>query len=324
MPIDRTTLRLIYLRRVVVTLANILGPRTSTAYARWLARGVFDLNPQAKIDAMNNIRAAYGDRVCPAQIEALTRSTFENIATFWVEIFSLSRKLRPSSWRHYVEVEDESFFRSVAESQRGALFVTAYLGNFAIAAYAVAQMLRPLYVVIDEAQHPVLRSWQDELYHQPNIKLLSRRQAQVGLADLLRNGQKALLVGEHVRSRGRAIEIPYLGGVCRCYPTVGLLARWCDVPVLMVSARRTNDVFRLVVSGKRIVDPREVEHEDDPTAEITRRYMSALESIIRQWPEQYLWTRILVPDDKGAKRRPPGESSGPSPSVQPRVDSPNA
>jgi lauroyl/myristoyl acyltransferase len=293
-PWDRATLRLIYLRHVVVTLVNVLGPQRSLALARWLARGVFDLAPPARQRADSSIAQAYGNELTAEERSRLIRRMFENFACFWVEAFVARRKLRPSSWRKVVQFDDEPFLRGIAESPRGALFVTAYFGNFAIGAYAVGHLCRPLYVVIDELEHPVLKSWQQELYRQPNIELLSRQRAKRSLADLLSAGKKVLLVGEHLRPRGKAIEVHYLGSRRRYYPTIGLLAKACDVPVVVIGARRQEGAFRFSVSSRLVVDPRDLrpDGEGDLTRIITLRCMQTVEAMIRQWPEQYLWTRI--------------------------------
>ncbi len=290
MPLDLLSLRLIYIRRIVVTLAHTLGWARAMAFARWLARGVFDLNTPARRRAADNLSQAYGDELTPEQRDRLARDVFEHIAAFWVEAFFARRKLRISSWRRFVSFDDEPAVRSLAESPRGALLVTAYLGNLAVGAYALGQVCRPLYVVIDEAEHPVLRSWQDELYRQPNLEFLPRQRAGAQTADLLSAGQKVLIVGEHPRRHGRAIELDYLGQSWPCYPTVGVLARWCNVPVHTVAARRLPGEFRFAVSVGPAVDPVDLADGEDPAEAITQRYMAGLEAAIRRWPDQYLWT----------------------------------
>ncbi len=313
MPLDRHSLRLIYVRRVIVPLANTLGFRAAMGLARYLARGVFDMNTPGRLRAEQNLQRAYGDTLKPEQRLELARRAFESIAAFWVEAFFVHRKLRVSSWRHCVELEDEPLVRAMADSTRGALVVTGYLGNFAVGAYALAQLCRPLHVVIDEVQHPVLKSWQDELYRQPNLELLASHRARGRLADLLSDGAKVFIVGEHVRARGRTVGVEFLGQPYRCYPTVGLLARWCDVPVYTVSARRLPGPFRFALSAELAADPRDLGSDQDPTEAITQRYMRQLEAQVRRWPGQYLWTRPWEPaaastdpgaGDKGTQPQP--------------------
>ncbi len=302
MSLDPTTLRLMYVRRVVVTLANALGLDGAMTFSRWLARGVFDLNTPARRRAERNLVRAYGDALTPEERGRLTRSVFEQIAAFWVEAFFAHRRLRVSSWQQFVAFEDPARVRSMASSPRGALLVTGYFGNLAVAAYALGQVARPLHVVIDEVQHPVLKAWQDELYRQPNVELLARARAKSRLADLLSDGAKVLMVGEHVRPRGRGVTVEYLGRPCRCYPTVGMLARWCDVPVYVVTARRGQRPFRFILSCELTADPRRLPSEQDAVEAITRQYMRCLETVIRRWPTQYLWTRIWDRAEAEAER----------------------
>ncbi len=289
---DYQSLRLLWVRHVVVTLARTLGFRPCLATARWLARGVFELNTPARRRATDHLIQAFGDTLTDRQRDRLVRDVFENIAAFWVETCWVPRCLRPSSWRRAVRFDDPSMVESVARSDRGALWVSAYFGNMAVTAYALAQVCRPLYVLIDEARHPVLRSWQAELYSQPNIVPLAKQRTRGRVADLLASGAKVFIVGEHVRSGGRAVETRFLGAPWRCYPTVGLLARWCDVPVVVAMGRRQPGRFRFHIATERVAEPRDLGDAPDATDQIVRATMAALEREILSRPEQYLWTRI--------------------------------
>lgn len=302
MPVDLATLRLAYVRRVVSTLAGMLGVRGAIAFARWLARGVFDLDTPARRRAGENIARVFAGELDDVSRDRLVRRTFENIAAFWCETLLLKRTLRESSWRTRVEFENQALVESVAASSRGALLVTGYFGNLAACVYALGRHCKPLHAIIDQAQHPVLRSWQDELYRQPDLRLLTRQDARNELRGLLSAGRKVFVVGEHSRPRGRAVVVPFLGGSRRCYPTIGSLARWCEVPVYVVTARRTGWDSRFAVSCELAADPRDCPDEADPTDWITHAYMARLESRIRQCPEQYLWTRVWEAASQSADR----------------------
>lgn len=289
---DAPTLRLLYVRHIVVTLSRALGFRRSLDMARWLARGVFDLSTPARRRAAEHIEQAFGQTLTESQRDSLVRTVFENIAAFWVETFWVERLLRKSSWRHAITFDDLALVEAVARSERGALWVSAYFGNVAVTAYGLAQVCKPLYVLIDEARHPVLRSWQAELYRQPNVVPLAKQRTRGRVADLLAAGAKVFIVGEHVRASGRSVEADFLGVRWRCYPTVGLLARWCDVPVYTAMGRREPGRFCFRIATERVGDPRELSGSADPTDQLVRATMAGLERQIRRHPEQYLWTRI--------------------------------
>lgn len=292
MTIDPTTMRMLYVRHVVTTATGALGPAISMAFARWLARGVFDLNSPVRQRAERNVDLAMGPELSRERREEIVRSMYEHLAAFWVEALLARRKLRPSSWRHRVTVENESRLRAAAEDPRGVLFTTAYFGSPALLAYALGQICRPIHVVIDEVEHPILRSWQSELYRQPNIEPIPVRLALRRLPTVLAGGGKVLILGEHGRRRGRAIEVPYLGRVCRCFPTVAVLARWCDVPVWWAVGRRMDWDQRFMVQAGAVADPRTVPDTTEAEATITERYMAALERVVLRWPEQYFWSRV--------------------------------
>lgn len=304
-------LRLRYLRRVVGTAFAAAGIDRATAWASWIARNLFDLNPPARKRIEANLLAAYGHTLSAAGRERLARAVFDNIARFWVEALFARRLLKPGSWQRFIRVAEPETWQHLAADPRPAILVTGYFGNVAVGAYALGQILHPIHVLIDRFEVPVLREWQDELYRQRHVRPISRQDAVRELPRILDAGGKVMILGDHARPTGPAIEVPFLGGIRRCYPTIGLLAARHNARAVVFSARRlpgppfrfelryhdmiAPDTEKVACLGGRASCPPGGRDARPPTAdpvhEITERYMAALEKIIRESPDQYDWTR---------------------------------
>jgi len=293
--LDRASLRYLYLRRVIGTAAGCCGPRLAGAAARWLARGVFDLSPPARHVAARRVAQAYGSRFSESQRDGLVLASFEHFASFWAEAIFARRKLAAAGWRSHVGLTRADDLRELAGGRRGVIFVTAYLGNPAVGAYVLAQLARPLYVVVDWAAQPLLRRWQVELYRQPNLVPLTRAAAAHSAERILAEGGKLFLIGEHTRP-GRSGPLVSFLGARRCfYPTVALLACRCRVPVAVVTCRRLSHHFCFELEPAGTIEP-PGPHHPDPVMEVTRGYVAAMERSILQWPQQYYWGRSSEDD----------------------------
>lgn len=313
-----------YLRRVVGTALGAIGLDSATSLAKWLARGVFELKTPGSDIARARIRDAIAARperfiaesgsVDAETIDRTIAAMYGHIARFWTETLFAPRLLRDSSWRRFVEMENEAGLRTLADSGRGCLLATAYHGNIAVAATVLGRIFRPVHVVVDVLTQPRLKAWQRDLLHQKWIRPIERSEAASIVPDVLANGGAVLLIAEHERPRGRAVRAPFLGHTLNCYPTIGRLARWLDVPVGVVTCRREPETFRFTLALHEVIghdtterDDTEhdgIEHDDikhdadGPTAEdrVVCRVMGALENAILDCPAQYLWSTPVVAD----------------------------
>jgi lauroyl/myristoyl acyltransferase len=312
-------LRLVYLRRIVGTAFGAAGIERATHWGSWIARNLFDLNPPARKRVEASLLAAYGHTLSAARQEQLARAVFDSIARFWVEALFARRLLRPDSWTRFVRVADRETWQRLAGDRRPAILVTGYFGNVAVGAYVLGRIFRPVHVLIDRVELPVLRPWQDALYADRNVRLIAREEAVRELPRILDAGGKVMILGEHARRTGRAFEVPFLGRVRRCYPTIGILAARHNARVVIFSTRRLSPpapAFRFEVRCHEVIDPggpvgaladeaapsegrtsRPSGVRDprppvaDPARAVVERCVGALERLIRESPEQYDWSR---------------------------------
>lgn len=283
-------LRLLYLRRIVGTALAAAGIERATATATWIARNLFDLNPPARKRIEAGLLAAYGHTLSATGQERLARAVFDNIARFWVEVLFARRLLTPGAWARSVRVAEPQTWRQLADDPRPAILTSAYFGNFAVGAYALGRIFRPVHVVIDRLELPVLREWQDDLYGRPDVRPIAREAAVRELPRILDAGGKVMILGDHARPTGHAIELPFLGGTRRCYPTVGVLAARHNARVVVFSTPRIpGPPFRFELRCHDVIAPNELDGQGDPVRAITERYMAALEAMIRETPQQYGW-----------------------------------
>ncbi len=282
---DLESMRHVYLRRIVAPLCGALGFEATHFLARKLAARVRELDPPGRRRAAGRIASAIpGASV--TRVESLVEQLYDHQGRFWAEALFARRLLRDRSWRRFVDVRDEDALRFHAAS--GCILTTAYFGNPAVAALALGQILRPVYVIVDVFREPTLRGWQRELYSHPWIRPIERRDASAVVPSILRGGGAVLMIAEHERKRGRAVEVDFLGSRLRCYPTLGRLSRWFDVPVAVVTCRRLETPFRFELN---LHDTFRFRSGGQDEAEIVAGVMATLENaILGSDPGQYLWS----------------------------------
>ncbi|HKQ46965.1 MAG TPA: lysophospholipid acyltransferase family protein [Phycisphaerae bacterium] len=284
---DLESLRFTYLRRVVGTALGVLGLDAADRLARSMARAVHGLNTPMRRRAETRLSDALPDNCSTATASRIIAAMYEHVGRFCVEALFARRLLREASWRNSIALENEASLTALAAGGRGCLLTTAYLGNPAVAAYALGEIFHPVHVVADRFAHPVLRAWQDELVAYRNVRIVDRREATTSLPSILNRGGAVLMIGEHERRRGPCISVPFLGRTLRCYPTLARLARWHELPIAVVTCVREARPFTFRLQTHSTIAPPRDEASD---AGLMEAIIGALEHAILRSPEQYLWS----------------------------------
>ncbi len=288
-------LRYWYLRRVVGTALGAMGLRAASAVGELLGRMRWELEAEGNARGLAVLRQALGERAAGEAGERLLRQSYEHWGRLGVEVW-YARRRRGGA----VELEGESW-ATVLAARGPMIFVTGALGNPVVGAMAVGRLCGPLHFVIAEPADTGLRQWTRELLAGPELRLVGRQAALRRLPHVLGAGGRVMLLGDTERpvrcgggGRARRDEgIEFLGGRRRVYATAEVLARRYGAPVVVVGCVRREGEFLFGMRTEEVIAP--------DAGEITQRCLAALERLIVEHPEQYMWTA-----DGGAFEMPVG------------------
>lgn len=281
--------RAAYVRRVVATAFQILGPDRAAAFARWLGNGLFDFCHADRRTAEQHLDAAFGPGLAPSAREALVRASFRYAAHVWIDVPFARRKFAGRAWRNHVAVESGQNLIDRLRHERGAILATPHFGNPAIAAYLLACATPDLAMIVDAALDPGSTRWSADLAGQQSCMIWTPDRAAREAEPWLERGGKLFVIGDHFRATARGPRVPYLGGVRTFFPTLALWACRCDVPIIVISCRRQNHGYHFELAAHGEIEPRP--DVDDPVAEMTAEYAAVMDAVVRRNPEQYYWIR---------------------------------
>lgn len=232
------------------------------------------------------------DSKSEADAERIVRGMYEHTGRFWGESLFVSRHLRESSWRRFVELQERRRWEAIAETRRGCLIATSYYGHPGVLACALGQIFRPLHVVADQIGDPTAAAWQHELYRARWVESLDRARAASELPRLLDRGAAVMIIAEAERATGRACPIRFLGRRIRAYPTLARLARSFDAPIIPAVCRRRAATFQFDIAMNGVVEAGPTAEEADVMGDVLAR----IETLIAEDPGQYLWTTPILAD----------------------------
>ena len=281
------------------------GPRAWLEYFAYRAvLGVLSRVPRGASQALGGALARLARRFERRHTDAARRFLAQALPEL-----DLARReeLVLCSWRHFLEVivsserlrrlprerwlEQLSFERTpdierLQSSQRGALIVTPHLGNWEAAALMLPQMgFRPLYLVVRPQRNLPISRHVQRARESSGAWTIARHGALVRTKQVLRAGGFVAVMPDQ-RARIAPVVAPFFGRPAHTEQGPAVLARGLKVPIL-IAACLHDGAGRFKIEIARVFWPEDLAGRS--VVEITTAINAELESLIRRYPEQYVW-----------------------------------
>jgi Kdo2-lipid IVA lauroyltransferase/acyltransferase len=187
-----------------------------------------------------------------------------------------------------VRFENENRLEAALALGRGVLLLTPHMGCFEVAAQAIAQRfghIQPITVLY----RPARQAWLQELVRtsRERTHLLAAPATLAGVRQMiraLRQGQMVGLLPDQVPPEGMGVWAPFFGQPAYTMTLAARLAQQTGAVVLLTWGERLPHGRGYV---QRFFDFPENLPED--AAESAAAINRAIESLVRQCPQQYLW-----------------------------------
>ena len=294
--------------RGLICLLKILPECLITGILRLFSSLFFLLGIRRRKMTLANLSLALPD-LTPKQRAQLAWKTFDHFGRFMAEsILILSGKL---TQKKLIQRVDESEIQKLLEieqnTEKGILFITGHLGNFELLAhYTGTQLKRPSVVVArkgtnqlidDRIITPLRKSFGNDVIH--------KRRALPKIARALRDGKHTGLLIDIKSNSRQGVPVTFFDQKIHALKSSAYLQIKLGVPVVPTTLIRVaSKRYKLIVS-----DPIEWadngQPESEQISELTQIHQTAIEKLIRQYPDQWLWmhNRFKLMDARTHRRQ---------------------
>jgi Kdo2-lipid IVA lauroyltransferase/acyltransferase len=263
--------------------------------ANWLTAFLDAAVPKLGRVAERNLTLAMPE-LDAAQRAKVVDGIFQSIARMLV-LFAKFPDIHRENVGQWIRYEGLENYENAKQKGRGVLVATAHLGNWEFSAFAHALMTEPMHVMVRPLDNPLV----DELVEtrrqlSGNTLIVKKDSALTVLRALRKNTAVGILIDQNTTPE-EGVFVEFFG------------IRACANAAFTRLASRTGAA---VVPGFAFWEEREKKYvlrfypevpmTGDTQAD-TQRIHSLFESLIRQYPEQWLWIH------RRWKTRPPGEPS---------------
>jgi KDO2-lipid IV(A) lauroyltransferase len=271
---------------------RLLPRRWLLAFFRGIADLGFHLAHGFRTRSIRNLSLAFGDRFTAREIADLARSSLRNFSRDFLEMgFALDSA--PDRVRAEIPVHGLEHLKTALAKGKGAIALSAHLGNFFLLGTRLAAEGYPTYVLINQARAGKLpelivsyrnRTNQKTIHAQPHDEAFRE------LVQVLKRNELAIVIADEFRN-GDGIRVPFFGRsvIARRGPaTLALRTGAAVVPACLV--RDPAGDLKLVIEPE-IELSRTGKVKADVT-ENTLKITQWLEKTLRAYPDQWNWMTI--------------------------------
>ena len=191
-----------------------------------------------------------------------------------------------------LEWEGQQLYRDAHASGRGVVMLTPHLGCFEVTAQAVAEAFAhefgDITVLYRPARQPWLRQWMDRSRARPGLATAPATLSGVRqMMRALRQGRAVGLLPDQVPPQGMGVWVPFFGQPAYTMTLAARLIQQTHAVPLLIWGERL--AFGRGYKVHLSAFPEPLPASDATQAESAAIINLAMERLIRQCPQQYLW-----------------------------------
>jgi KDO2-lipid IV(A) lauroyltransferase len=133
------------------------------------------------------------------------------------------------------------------------------------------------------------------------MQIIDKNGASLEASKVLARGGKLGLVGDQ-DAGPKGIFVDFLGRPASTFKSIALLALEFQAPILVIGCLRTSEPLHYMLVLEDAIMPEEYLNDPGAVRAVTQRYTSALERIVRRYPEQYFWFHRRWKNQPSVKR----------------------
>ena len=263
-----------------------LPRRMSLGLGRRLGRLWGELDRRLVAIAAANLRRAFPDWDEPRAWRT-ARAVYGHFGAAMVDLLWLDRRDREAVLP-LVRVEGRAHVEGALAAGRGALLVTAHIGNWELHGLAHGWLFGPIGVIARPLDNPALDERLCALRARGGNVVISKRKALASVLRLLREGRGvAVLIDQNVQEKD-GIFVEFFGQPAATTTVAAALAVKTGCALVPTHTLLEPDGrYRLVYDPPLAWEPSGDRRVD--VAAITQQLTAVIERWVRETPEQWLW-----------------------------------
>src|SRR4030043_1070619 len=283
------TAYIIYLLlRVSSFFINLLPEGFALWVGRQLGIVMYYLDWEHRKVALQNLFLAFGQEKSVSEIQGIARRTFQNLGMMAIEFFRIPR-MDGETFKERVKIEGLEEALGLLEKKKGALLLIGHFGNWEMMGLMSKVIGNQIMVI---AKPMKKNQWVDQfitkIRNASGLEVISTVNASRKVMKALSQNRVVGILIDQRAKRSEGIWADFFGRNAPTTPGLAVLAMKTGAPVLPVFMVRNGfQKHRLLI--KEPLELIRTGHIKKDVEANTQLFNRTLESMIRQYPDQWFW-----------------------------------
>jgi KDO2-lipid IV(A) lauroyltransferase len=280
---------LVYLAvRAAVCFLQALPYETGLRLSAVLAWLMHRVDRRHRLVAEENLRHAFPEMTDAAQRDRLVRAVYAHFVGLLVTLVHLPRRFYPSTWKRYFHMPQAQVLLAALLSGRPVLLLTGHFGNWELGGYVLGVLGFRAWVVARPLDNPFLDRYLRGFRQRHGQTVLAKRGEFDRMQEVLEQGGLMATLGDQDAGQ-RGLFVDFFNRPASTHKAIALMALEYAVPIVVMGIARVGEPMQHHLLVADVVLPEEYAGRPDAVKALTQRCTTALEQLVRQYPEQYLW-----------------------------------
>lgn len=237
--------------------------------------------------AYADLKFAFGGS--PREIKRIIRKHYQHLGQSAVEFMRIP-DFNESFVKDEILIDHVERFYEISNKGQGALLLTAHYGNWELIQIVAGLLGYPIHVLMQDQKKSKLNALLNDSRKSRGSAVVSKGINMREMIKALREGSLVGVLGDQSAGKKEGIIVRFFGRKTTIPTGAFELATRMNVPILPAFiARMKSGKHQIFVKEPMIFKTASKDSED--YREVVEKYVSILEDLIRQHPEQWLWAK---------------------------------
>lgn len=271
--------------KLLVALAMRLSFERAVVWGRRLGWWIGTVLRYRRAEVLDTLQRCFPEKSA-AECRAVADGMYENLGQTIMETLRFDTLDREWVERH-VDLQGIAIVREALARGKGAIMLTAHIGNFQLPAMIAGFFGIPITSITKTFKPAALNEHWRRVRDRFGVKSAERRGSfRACLAALKSNRMLGFILDQNMK-RNEGIFVDFFGRPACTTPGLALLSVVSGSPVIPAfTFRRPDGSYRIDVLPALAPPP---DREPETIRRATQEYTAIIESVIRRHPEQWIW-----------------------------------
>ena len=277
-----------YFARGLGAVLSLLPRAWILALARAMGSLAFDGIPKHREETIRNLTTAFGSQKTPGEIKKMARNVFKNLAQTAAEVLQFPK------WKNYSIDQIIDFgdapekYRALLAEGKGLITITSHLGNWELLGGIPSMKGFKSKAIARRLRDPRFQNWVESLRLSIGVDLIYRNDSPKKIFQCLKNGEALGLLPDQDIAGLKGVFVDFFRKPAHTSIAPVKLSLATDAPIACVFlVRLPGNRYKIIF--KEVIRPKIETTEIDAFQKYTALWMKDIESVIREYPDQWGW-----------------------------------